>query len=86
MFYNLRSTNASLGDAPIPAPATNQPKSSAQGANTRRSNNTPENNAAEDVANNPNPAVTISVVGLQAIQQRIADLEEASQRNPRRRR
>ncbi len=90
MSYNPRNTNASLGDAPAPAPApapaTNQPESSTQGANPHRGNNTPGNNAAEGAANNPNPAVTISVADLQAIQQRIADLEEAAQRNPCRRR
>ncbi len=88
MSYNLRNTNTFLGDAfaPAPAPTTNQPESSAQVANPRRGNNTPGNNFAESAANNPNPAVTISVADLQAIKQRIADLEEASQRNPRRRR
>ena len=53
--------------APAPSPATNEPESSAQGANPRRSNNTLGNNTAEGAANNLNPAVTISVADLQAI-------------------
>ncbi len=48
--------------------------------------NTPGNNAAEGAANNLNRAVTISIADLQAIQQRIADLEETAQQNRGRRR
>ncbi len=72
MSYNLRSTNASSGNAPAPALTTGQPESSAQGANQRQNNNTPGNNAAERAANNLNLAVTISITDLQAIKQRIA--------------
>ena len=42
------------------------------------------NNAVEGVANDLNLTITISVADLQAIQQRIADLKESTQRNPRR--
>ncbi len=86
MSYNLPCTNASPRDAPAPALATNQPEFSAPGAILRRGDNTLGNKAAESAANNPNPAVIISVADLQAIQQRIADLEKAVQQNSLRRR
>ena len=49
-----------------------------------RGNNTFANNAADAAADIPAPVVTISATDLQAMQQRIADLE-AAQQNPRRR-
>ncbi len=93
MSYNFCRTNASQGDEPTPAsapapapapesaPATNQLKSSAQGANPSRGNNITGNDATEGAANYPNLAVNITVADLQAIQRRIADLKEAVQRN-----
>ncbi len=81
MSYNFCSTIVSFKDAPAPALATRQPKSSAQGANLISNNNTPENNAAEGEANNFTLAITISISDLQVIKQRIEDLEEAAKRN-----
>ena len=66
--------------APAPPPASPSIRSSLSEAG--------DSNAGEDDAANtpaPNPVVTINVADLQAIQQRIADLE-AAQHNPRRRR
>lgn len=49
------------------------------------SNNTSANNAADAAADIPAPVLTTSATDLQAMQQRIADLD-AAQQNPRRRR
>lgn len=66
---------------PAPAPAPPPTSSSRSEAGD---SNTAENDAADNPA--PNPVVTLSVADLQAIQQRIADLEAAQQNSRRRRR
>ncbi len=81
MSYNFCFTNLSPGHASAPTPATGQPKSSTRGANRHCKNKTAKNNTIKEAANNPNAAVTISIAYLQFIQQKIAGLKKAAQRN-----
>ena len=68
---------------PAPAPAHVSPSTRSSLSEAGDSNAGEDDAAANHPA--PNPVVTINVADLQAIQQRIADLE-AAQHNPRRRR